>query len=316
MPPGAEAIRPEDLFNALGGGGGSIQFYEEGVLVASRAKVNFIGDGITAEDDAVNSRVNITVSGTTGPQGPEGPAGPEGPEGPQGPAGANGTNTIGVRDAGVLVGTRGKINFIEGANITLTIVDDAANDEVELTIAASGGGGSATGHYRTPDVTAADWVEPYGPGTIAGTSTNANILRAVPLYLAESVTFDRIQIEVTTLGASSLVRLGIYNDNGGRPGALNVELGTVDSTSTGIKTLTISVTLAAGVYWLVAGAETAAVGIRMYASHVMGMPSNSASMSGSTACYTGTNAAPGSLPANFPAASLNSAGPRFMLRVA
>lgn len=41
---------------------------------------------------------------------------------------------------GVLVGTRTGINFNEGENVTLTIVDDAANDQVNITISATGGG--------------------------------------------------------------------------------------------------------------------------------------------------------------------------------
>lgn len=43
------------------------------------------------------------------------------------------------------VGTRRRLNFIEGTNITLTIADDAgADDELDITIASSGGGGSGT----------------------------------------------------------------------------------------------------------------------------------------------------------------------------
>jgi hypothetical protein len=44
---------------------------------------------------------------------------------------------------GVLVGTRPNLNFIQGSNVTLTVVDDPANDEVGVTIAAAGGGAEA-----------------------------------------------------------------------------------------------------------------------------------------------------------------------------
>jgi hypothetical protein len=47
-----------------------------------------------------------------------------------------------VKKAGTLIGTRRGINFIEGANVTLTVADDAGNEEVDVTIAASGGGGT------------------------------------------------------------------------------------------------------------------------------------------------------------------------------
>jgi len=43
------------------------------------------------------------------------------------------------KNSGVTVGTRRRINFIEGTNITLTIADDAGNEEIDVTITASGG---------------------------------------------------------------------------------------------------------------------------------------------------------------------------------
>ena len=50
-----------------------------------------------------------------------------------------------VRKAGSAVGTRHAVNFIEGANVTLTITDDVANAEVDVTIAAASGGSPPTG---------------------------------------------------------------------------------------------------------------------------------------------------------------------------
>lgn len=44
------------------------------------------------------------------------------------------------KNSGATVGTRRRINFIEGSNITLTIADDAGNEEIDVTIAASGSG--------------------------------------------------------------------------------------------------------------------------------------------------------------------------------
>lgn len=51
---------------------------------------------------------------------------------------------IKVDKAGVGVGTRRELNFIEGSNITLTITDDSPNEKVDVTIAASGGGSGLT----------------------------------------------------------------------------------------------------------------------------------------------------------------------------
>jgi hypothetical protein len=41
------------------------------------------------------------------------------------------------KNSGVLVGTRPQLNFIEGSNITLTVVDDGISDEIDLTINAA-----------------------------------------------------------------------------------------------------------------------------------------------------------------------------------
>jgi hypothetical protein len=46
--------------------------------------------------------------------------------------------TIRVAKAGSDVGTRNRINLIEGSNVTLTVADDSGGDGVDVTIAVSG----------------------------------------------------------------------------------------------------------------------------------------------------------------------------------
>jgi hypothetical protein len=63
------------------------------------------------------------------------------------------TARVGIRKNSTgSVFSRRRLNFIEGTNVTLTVADDAGNEEVDITIAASGGGGGA------PD-SADYWVE-------------------------------------------------------------------------------------------------------------------------------------------------------------
>jgi hypothetical protein len=50
------------------------------------------------------------------------------------------------KNSGADVGTRRRLNFIEGANIAITAADDGAGEEVDVTIAATGGGGSGLDH--------------------------------------------------------------------------------------------------------------------------------------------------------------------------
>lgn len=49
--------------------------------------------------------------------------------------------TVAIHKNGTIVGTRKNVNFIEGTNVTLTIADDGVDDEVDVTINASGVGG-------------------------------------------------------------------------------------------------------------------------------------------------------------------------------
>lgn len=52
-------------------------------------------------------------------------------------------------DSGADLGPRHRINLIAGANVTITAVDDQQDGEVEVTIAASGGGGGFVTDWGT-----------------------------------------------------------------------------------------------------------------------------------------------------------------------
>ena len=80
-----------------------------------------------------------------------------------------------------------------------------------------------------------------------------------PIYIPVSTTFDRIGIATSSgfLGTSS-VRLGIYNNTDGRPSTVVLDAGTVAPTaSSSVYQITISQTLAAGLYWLAFCQQTA-----------------------------------------------------------
>jgi len=53
-------------------------------------------------------------------------------------------STLVVQKAGVVVGSRQTLNFIEGSGVTLTVVDNEANGRVNVTITSSGSGSTAT----------------------------------------------------------------------------------------------------------------------------------------------------------------------------
>lgn len=90
------------------------------------------------------------------------------------------------------------------------------------------------------------------------TSTHAiGAERAQLIELPGGTVLQNIAINVATLGASSVVRLGARSDSTlGMPGTLLADFGTVDTTATGIKTLAISFTVPAhGRLWLTACAQ-------------------------------------------------------------
>jgi hypothetical protein len=91
-------------------------------------------------------------------------------------------------------------------------------------------------------------------GTAYGSQlTNFNFpvdrLLFIPIIVRQSVTVDQIGINVGVAEAGSLVRLGLYENVDGVLGDLIVDAGTVDGSTTGNKTITISETLDAGLVW-------------------------------------------------------------------
>ena len=87
--------------------------------------------------------------------------------------------------------------------------------------------------------------------------TSLGTMVAGRLFVRGPVTLDRVGLFVASSGAAvgNLMRLGIYSDDDGRPGALLVDAGTVDASTEGGKELTINVTVAGGTLWLAAAPQ-------------------------------------------------------------
>jgi hypothetical protein len=102
----------------------------------------------------------------------------------------------------------------------------------------------ATGSYYTPR------------GARSAFAATVDRLTVVPFLVPKDQRFVRIGAEVTVAAASSTVRLGIYNiGSNGLPTALVLDAGTIDSSTTGAKEITIDTTLPAGLYGLAAVAN-------------------------------------------------------------
>ena len=94
-----------------------------------------------------------------------------------------------------------------------------------------------TGQYYAPE-----------GSTVATAATGDGSMRGGLLVVGQDTTLTEIGVEVTTAGAGSAYRLGIYRINEAAPGIADrlLDAGTVDSTSTGYKSITISLPVARG----------------------------------------------------------------------
>jgi hypothetical protein len=91
-------------------------------------------------------------------------------------------------------------------------------------------------------------------------SPAANITHYHAFFVPNNVTLDRLQFASgSTFTGTASVRLGIYADNGGIPGNLILDAGTVSVTaSSTVYAITISQSVSAGtLYWLAFNAQTA-----------------------------------------------------------
>jgi hypothetical protein len=77
-----------------------------------------------------------------------------------------------------------------------------------------------------------------------------NFLTGMPFYVPSTGAYNEIAVRVATGAGGSTIRLGIRNYTASGPGTLLLEAGTVDSSTSGLKTITISQTLAAGWWYL------------------------------------------------------------------
>ena len=97
------------------------------------------------------------------------------------------------------------------------------------------------------------------PGVGSSAAVSATAVCAVGVTLLRACTVSQVSVNVNAGGATSAVRIGIYNaTSGGRPGTLVYDCGTVASTSGGVKTITLAASqaLAAGLYFIATSLDT------------------------------------------------------------
>jgi len=255
-----------------GGAGAAPDVQEDGVLrqaaanpIDYRTGLDVVADGVGGVDISVDlsELSHATLGGVTSDQHHaqlhQAAHQSGGGDALSGNLDANGRLAV-RRNTGVNVGTRRRLNLIEGANITLTVADDGVDEEVDVTIAAAGGGGAAVAEGRAKSATETMYTVP-GVSFVSQTTAvlAASQDRFFPMYIVTAVTLDLLSIQVTVAGAAATTaRLGIYNANTDwQPTTLVLDAGTVAVDSTGIKSITINQALSAGRYLLVINTDGA-----------------------------------------------------------
>lgn len=148
------------------------------------------------------------------------------------------------------------------------------------------------------------WYTSIG-GTRATQTRPSGFVTFTPLIVDVAHTFTAIGVEVAAVAAGSVIRLGVYADNVGQPGDLILDAGTVDSTTTGIKSITgLTLTLNPGVYWLAANPQGGAPNCRVHnGGSVAGAPIvEGTNFAMSVGWSIGAGPTSGGLPANGSAA--------------
>jgi hypothetical protein len=80
----------------------------------------------------------------------------------------------------------------------------------------------------------------------------------LPFYVTGTRAFDRIAFRTgSTFSGTGTIRLGVYNNSGGKPSTVLFDAGTVSATAASTTyTITINQTLNSGWYWLAFNSQT------------------------------------------------------------
>lgn len=145
------------------------------------------------------------------------------------------------------------------SNSILKLVRESGNFDTywsipdAMEIIENGVNGNQVGLAKTtrPGIVDGQYYGPVTDGTLAVDTLVADHLAAVPVNYMD-VIWNRIGISVATGVANGVCRLGIYTNDGGKPGALILDAGFVPTDTTGDKEITIDFEAPTDWYWLVA----------------------------------------------------------------
>jgi hypothetical protein len=211
----------------------------------------------------VNNTVNVATTGLQGPKGDTGATGATGAQGSSGVVTVNapitnaGTST--AADLSISTGTTsavGVLQLTDSTSSTSTTTAATANSVKSAYDFAN------SQHALLDPISGSYYRTPVGNSVATGTNAaSANITYYTAIQFSKAVTLDRIAINTTFTGFSGTasVRLGIFANTNGKPGALILDAGTVAPiTNAASYAITINQSLDAGVYWFANNSITAA----------------------------------------------------------
>ena len=138
-------------------------------------QINFIEGSnvtLTVAEDSGNGEIDVTIAASGG--------------------GGGGDVTV-RKNSGSDVGTRPRLNFIEGSNISLTVADDSGDDEVDVTVAAT---------IPTDEITVRK-----NSGSDVGTRPRINFIEGsnVTLTVADDAGSNEVDVTIAASGGGASV---------------------------------------------------------------------------------------------------------------
>jgi peptidoglycan/xylan/chitin deacetylase (PgdA/CDA1 family) len=193
------------------------------------------------------------------------------------------------------------LDYVNSSGVDVRTVTDAMPSGSVDEIAAAMGGVRTfiSGRYYGP------------PGAAPGTLTlPVGRCTITPFWVPQATTIDRLAAEVTTGGASSVARIGIYDSTpDDRPGSLVLDAGTVAADTAGVKEATVSQPLRAGLYWLALAVQgSSSVTLRTVGNDNLPPVASTAPMTTAARnCYYGDSVT-GALPASASGINIPASG--------
>lgn len=210
------------------------------------------------------------------------------------------TDGSGAKNVTQLGGQSLLVGDIAGAGHELMFMYNLAGTRWELLNPANKTDRRGTTYYLHSGTAAFErWYTQTVFGITVSTAARArDVLVAHPFIVERKITIDRIGIEITAAGtAGSVVRLGIYNDDGNiYPGTPLINAGTIAGDSATVQSIVINQEMEAGLYWLIYWHNSvASITFRAFGAEagMLGMPStlggvNPANLINLTATYSAT----------------------------